>query len=181
MSLIRSELAHCRSILDRMSGNAGQAVGEQVGSWKLERILEEVISGLRRSERVRVEGLGEVGELELFSPLQGLAQALRGLVQNGLDASTDSDVVIRVSAEGDEIQMAVIDQGQGMSPEELARAGEPFFTTKEPGQGMGLGLFLTRNVIERLGGILEMQSELGQGTTALVRLPVTRRPSRFTR
>jgi two-component system, sensor histidine kinase RegB len=63
-----------------------------------------------------------------------------------------------------------------MSPQELARAGEPFFTTKEPGQGMGLGLFLTRNVIERLGGSLKMQSTLGKGTTAEVRLPTSRHP-----
>ena len=54
----------------------------------------------------------------------------------------------------------------------LSRAGEPFFTTKEPGQGMGLGLFLTRAVIEQLGGSLQLQSVPGEGTTATLRLPV---------
>jgi two-component system sensor histidine kinase RegB len=54
----------------------------------------------------------------------------------------------------------------------LARAGEPFYTTKEPGRGMGLGLFLTRTLVERLGGELTLSSEAGAGTRALVRLPI---------
>ncbi len=172
VALIRSELAHCRSILDRMSGSAGQAAGEQVGTWRLDRIIQEVVDGLRRAENVRVEGLERVGARTLFVPLQGLAQALRGLVQNGLDASELGQiVVIDVDATPDEVIIRVRDQGKGMSPDESARAGQPFFTTKEPGQGMGLGLFLTRNVIERLGGTLRLDSTLGQGTTAEVRLP----------
>ena len=60
-----------------------------------------------------------------------------------------------------------------MSTEVLSRAGEPFFTTKEPGKGMGLGLFLTRSVIERQGGSLELQSRAGKGVTAIIRLPTT--------
>jgi two-component system sensor histidine kinase RegB len=55
----------------------------------------------------------------------------------------------------------------------LERAGEPFFTTKEPGRGMGLGLFLTRTVVERLGGVLTLSSEAGSGTRALLRLPLS--------
>ena len=59
-----------------------------------------------------------------------------------------------------------------MSPEVLARVGEPFFTTKEVGQGTGLGLFLTRSVIERLSGSMEIDSTLGQGTTVAIELPI---------
>ncbi len=172
VALIRSELTHCRSILDRMSGNAGQAVGEQVGQWTLRQIVEEVVGGLRRSERVHITGLDNVAHQKLRVPLQGLAQALRGLVQNGLDAAPQQPVVIRVQIEQDELLFQVRDEGSGMAPATLARAGDPFFTTKEPGQGMGLGLFLTRNVVERLGGQLRLTSQVGQGTTAEVRLPL---------
>lgn len=175
VALIRSELDHCRMILDRMSGSAGQAAGEQVGRWRVDRIVQEVVQGLRRSDRVTVRGLDTCGTCSLVAPLQGLAQALRGLVQNGLDASEPhQQVVIAVDATAAELILTVRDQGQGMSAEQLARAGEPFYTTKEPGQGMGLGLFLTRNVIERLGGSLRLASLAGQGTTAEVRLPMTR-------
>ena len=54
----------------------------------------------------------------------------------------------------------------------LDRVGEPFFTTKPIGQGMGLGLFLARVVLERIGGSLRFDSIVGRGTTAVVRLPL---------
>ena len=70
------------------------------------------------------------------------------------------------------VQISVIDSGQGMSQEVLGRAPDPFFTTKEPGRGIGLGLFLTRNVISKLGGQLEFRSAVGQGTEAVVTIPL---------
>lgn len=57
-----------------------------------------------------------------------------------------------------------------MAPEVLARAGEPFFTTKEPGQGLGLGLFLTRVFAERSGGSLTIHAD--EGTTVVLDLPL---------
>jgi two-component system sensor histidine kinase RegB len=53
----------------------------------------------------------------------------------------------------------------------LTKIGEPFFTTKAPGQGMGLGVFLARALCERLGGSLELSSQPGRGTLARVLLP----------
>jgi two-component system, sensor histidine kinase RegB len=53
----------------------------------------------------------------------------------------------------------------------LARAGEPFFSTKPTGVGMGLGLFLTRALAERLGGTLRLESMPGAGTSAMLELP----------
>ena len=55
-----------------------------------------------------------------------------------------------------------------MDEETLSRAIEPFFTTKEPGKGLGLGLFLAESAAERLGGALELISTPGKGTTAVV-------------
>jgi two-component system sensor histidine kinase RegB len=60
-----------------------------------------------------------------------------------------------------------------MPAEILSRAGEPFFTTKDPGEGMGLGLFLTHTLAEQLGGALELKSTPGEGTSATLQLPVT--------
>jgi two-component system sensor histidine kinase RegB len=59
-----------------------------------------------------------------------------------------------------------------MSPEVLERAGEPFFTTRPPGRGTGLGLFVVRLHAERLGGKLELESAPDRGTTALAAWPV---------
>lgn len=172
VALIRSELDHCRAILNRMSAQAGQVVGEQVGQWTLRQIVEEIVSGIRRSDRVVVYGLETSGDTQLQVPIQAMALAIRGLIQNGLDASpTEKNVELHLAVSRDHVTFRIVDYGSGMSDDVLRRAGEPFFTTKEPGQGMGLGLFLTRNVIERLGGQLILRSRLGQGTTVEVMLP----------
>ena len=61
-----------------------------------------------------------------------------------------------------------------MSEDVKRRVGQPFYTTKDVGQGMGLGVFLTRNVIAGLGGTVEFDSTLGKGTTAQVTVPQKR-------
>jgi signal transduction histidine kinase len=66
----------------------------------------------------------------------------------------------------------VADRGSGIAPEILGRVGEPFFTTKPTGKGMGLGIFLARAIVERLGGELSIGSAPGAGTTATVSLPI---------
>lgn len=172
VSLIRTELDYCRNILDRMSGHAGEAVGESVEDITVEGLVDEVLEGLRHPERVETK-LGAAANRQLRVPLQALAQAMRGVVQNALDASPDGQpVTISVQDSPQEVVIEVTDRGNGMEPAVLQRIGEPFFTTKEPGQGMGLGHFLTRNVLERLGGRIDIESQVGQGSTAIVRLPV---------
>jgi two-component system sensor histidine kinase RegB len=92
-----------------------------------------------------------------------------------LEASPqDADVRVATRTAGDTLVITIADRGCGMTPEVLARAGEPFFTTKEPGEGMGLGLFLTRNLLQRLGGNLTLESSPDVGTTTVVRLPLVR-------
>jgi signal transduction histidine kinase len=65
----------------------------------------------------------------------------------------------------------VIDAGRGMAPDEAARAGEPFFTTKPTGSGLGLGLFLARAFADQMGGTLQWRSAVGQGTSVTLELP----------
>jgi two-component system sensor histidine kinase RegB len=69
------------------------------------------------------------------------------------------------------VAIEVQDFGEGMDPGTLERAGDPFFTTKDPGRGMGLGLFLVRTLANRLGGRLVMRSVPGEGTLARLELP----------
>jgi signal transduction histidine kinase len=76
------------------------------------------------------------------------------------------------------ILLEVVDTGIGMSPEVLARAREPFFTTKADGQGTGLGLGMVDSLARQLGGALHITSEPGRGTTVSLVLPGTGRPVR---
>jgi PAS domain S-box-containing protein len=74
---------------------------------------------------------------------------------------------------GDYVCITVRDTGTGMSPETLARAIEPFFSTKGVGQGTGLGLSMVHGLAAQLGGMLDIKSEPGEGTAAAIWLPVS--------
>jgi two-component system sensor histidine kinase RegB len=100
---------------------------------------------------------------------------LIALVKNAMEASgSGSPVHVRVSRTACAIAFEVRDSGTGMSLDSLRHAGEPFFTTKEPGKGMGLGIFLVRTLADRLGGRLRFDSTVGAGTTAVLELPLAR-------
>jgi CheY-like chemotaxis protein len=70
------------------------------------------------------------------------------------------------------VRLSVNDSGIGMTPATASRAAEPFFTTKPPGSGTGLGLSLARNFAEQSGGALAIESAFGRGTTVVLWLPV---------
>jgi two-component system sensor histidine kinase RegB len=174
VGLIRSELDHCRRILNEMSSSAGQATGEVMRAVAARELIAEVLDAVRRRDRVQVEFVGDASDTTVVLPLVGTAQAIRGIVRNALDASPVSEpVFLTVTVDASGLGIQVVDRGTGMKPEVLARSSEPFFTTKEPGQGMGLGLFLAHNVLGRIGATFELTSELGSGTTARIRLPLT--------
>ncbi|MBI2059957.1 MAG: hypothetical protein HYT87_09325 [Nitrospirae bacterium] len=101
---------------------------------------------------------------------QGLQQVLFNFLTNAVDASPEGgEIVVRASLDGDGLHLQVSDQGKGMSEDELNRATEPFFTTKE--EGLGLGLAISHSIVRAHGGTLELRSEAGKGTTATVILP----------
>ncbi len=178
--LIRSELDQCRQILDRMTSAAGEAAGEGLRSISIGDLISESLLGLRQPERVKVTCPPQIRDVSGMLPVQAIAQALRNLLQNALDASADQtqperqQVDLLADADDGHWQLQVVDAGHGMTAEVLERIVEPFFTTKEPGRGMGLGLYLTQNVIRRLDGELHFESQAGRGTTASVTLPINR-------
>ncbi len=170
--LIRSEVARCRAILDQMAADAGQSAGEEFAPFTIPALVDQAIANLVGRERVDVTIGGEERERSLKVPGKALALALRQVVKNALDASAAPlRVELRVEALTDRVQVDVRDRGAGMSDETIARATDPFFTTKEPGKGMGLGLFLTRMVVERLDGRMRFHSVEGSGTTVRVVIP----------
>jgi two-component system sensor histidine kinase RegB len=176
ISVIRSELDRCRKILDRMSTESGQTVGETMSSVAASELLRAVNEPYERHPLVRTSCSNRAADARVRVPVQGLAQALRGIVQNALDADPgDSPIRIAADCDGRALQITVEDSGRGMTREVLQRAGEPFFTTKEPGSGMGMGLFLARSVIERIDGQIDIQSTVGEGTTVRVTLPIANR------
>ena len=181
VELIREELNRCKDILRRMKSGAGEAAAENLRPVSLGEILRETVQAMREPQRVNIQMSNAISDSMGILPKQALSQALRNLLQNGLDASTPQQTVdLKVavnklvgSKNSKEIwELTITDQGSGMTEEVKRRIGEPFFTTKEVGQGMGLGVFLTRNVIRGLGGELIFESAPDGGTICQVMLPI---------
>jgi two-component system sensor histidine kinase RegB len=170
VQLIREQVARCREILDQLAVEAGQARGPTHTELEWSAIVEHGLRGFEPG-RVRVEQpSGAVPALR--GSLSALSRALRNLVSNAFDASSPEGTVrLRVAHEADALTFTVQDDGAGMSQAVLSRATEPFFTTKQRGKGMGLGLFLVESVAEQMGGRLELSSQPGRGTQAKLVFP----------
>lgn len=175
LHLIDSQLRHCRLILSRMRSAAGDHAGDSWDRTTVGELIDAVLEGIREPHRVEIsESIDAVEDLPLWLPREAVAQAIRNLVHNGLDASppqTSVTIEALPVEDSSQLRLRIRDVGGGMSDQVRSRIGEPFFTTKEPGRGMGLGLFLTRNVINRLGGSLDFDTRPGWGTDATVTLP----------
>lgn len=165
VALIREQVERCRQILNQMANDVGTGVGEHPAAVTAQAWVAAAATGLPGHERLEVSvpaGQTVVG------PPRALAQALRSLLKNALQASQRPVQVSLVGA-----RLEVRDTGAGMPADVLSHAGEPFFTTKSPGEGLGLGLYLTRAVMTQLGGTLELRSRSGEGTVAALVLPTS--------
>jgi two-component system sensor histidine kinase RegB len=173
--LIRREVERCREILSRMSIQGAEPAGQASETVGVHELLEGVC-GEFPPDRLCVDIADADRVPSLTIPRHGVQQALVALVKNAIDASPATPPVsLTVRLKDRLVQFVVTDRGKGMSAETLRRIGEPFFTTKEPGKGMGLGTFLARTLAERLGGRLTFHSSESNGTTAILELPVYRK------
>lgn len=143
------------------------------------RILDDVASGFKEKEfrvsnialeRDYQEGLPEA----LVDPDQ-LRQVFLNLLNNAGDAIEGSGRITLKSEchDGKTIKVTISDTGKGISPEELEKIFNPFYTTKESGRGTGLGLSVSRDIIESFGGKIEAFSTQGAGTSFVITIPAS--------
>jgi two-component system sensor histidine kinase RegB len=172
--LIRQEVERCRDILQQMAAQAGEGAGEMPSKVSVRRVEQRLSEALGAGVgRVEFERLGELSEL--VTPERLLVQVLANLVRNAFDAQAEvgkSEAIRFVTRlERERAAFEIFDQGPGIPAHETRRIGEPFFTTKPPGRGLGLGVFLARAFAEKVGGELSLESRPGGGTVARLSLP----------
>lgn len=157
-------------------------------------VLADVVDDTLRFYRGQIpDGIDLVvdvpGELALNADRQRLQQVLLNLIKNAVEASDSrGEVAIRArryppppgrsarrfrgaEAVTEGVDIEVADRGVGIAPATLARIFDPFFTTKEVGEGTGLGLFVSHEIVTELGGAIEAESEPGEGSVFHLRLP----------
>ena len=105
------------------------------------------------------------------APAGPLNQVFLNLLDNALRSGSDS-IRVRVVDDGDVLRISVVDNGPGVPPEDAIRIFDPFFTKRADGSGTGLGLFLSRQIVEEFGGSLQLEDEPGGGARFDIRIPV---------
>jgi len=128
----------------------------------------------------------QLGELpRLKGNPKEIQQALMNFLLNGKDAILDAcaktgreggNITLTTATEGQVIVLKIADDGCGMSDEVKKKIFVPFFTTKEPGKGTGLGMGISHSILQAHGAELRIESEFGKGTTIIIRFPVSGPP-----
>jgi signal transduction histidine kinase len=143
----------------------------------LERVLLEVsalVDHKAKDQSISLAFAAEPGLPEVVADPELLKTCFLNLLINAVDAMPQGGElkvsITKTTTRPEEIVIAVSDTGQGMSPEDVRTAFEPYFSTKET--GLGLGLALTHKIVTDHGGTIALESTLGRGTTATIKLPL---------
>jgi signal transduction histidine kinase len=145
----------------------------------VERAVELLGTKLARN-RVRVRTVFHPDMPSILGDADQLTQVLLNLGGNAVDAMPDGGELVfqtELRLESDTVVIKVIDGGVGMAAEHARRIFEPFYTTKGEGQGTGLGMSVSLGIVKSHGGLLQVSSEPGHGTTMTVQLPLRSVPT----
>ncbi len=175
LSKIDSAVSHCskiiRGLLDfsRQSEPGSQPVA-------ISNVLDQVLTLVDHQaelNHVKITRQEEASMPPVMADFGQLQQVFTNLALNAIQAMPHGgSLIINTSLRVDGwVKVSVQDTGVGISPENMEKIFTPFFTTKEPGKGVGLGLAISYGIIEQHGGRIEVQSTPGQGTTFTVSLP----------
>jgi signal transduction histidine kinase len=152
--------------------NATEASPDAPGTQSLDSLVERVTRRL-----ARIHGPSRVSEsidpsLRAQAVPDGLDRVLANLLDNALLASRKDDAVhLFATREGDQLRISITDRGSGVTEEVLRNAFKLGFTTRDDRGGSGVGLTISREIVEALGGTVELASDPSGGTRATVRIP----------
>ena len=176
---IEKSVKRARRTTMQLLGFAGQpeTVMREVNLDELSDEVLLLVSGQASKQGVTVIRETNSSPILWWTDPHRLRQVMINLVSNGIAACCPGGKVkIQASVSGENAVISVRDNGQGIPGENLERIFEPFFTTKPPGKGTGLGLFVSRDMIDRLGGSIGVESHVGKGTCFKILLPKNASP-----
>jgi PAS domain S-box-containing protein len=178
-----------RALVDRILGFSRSGAAERIPV-NVQHVLEETLQLLRASlpANIRLETELSAANLAVLGDATRMHQVIMNLCTNAVHAMQAAGGTLRVGLEavelpaprtfsrgelvpGTYLRLTVSDTGSGIPAEIVDRVFEPFFTTKRVGEGTGLGLSLVHGIVADLGGVIDLDTELGRGTTVSIWLP----------
>jgi signal transduction histidine kinase len=137
--------------------------------------IAEIVDAMRgEAERngLTLETAYAEGALQINGDRFALGRVYRNLITNAMQATeAGGRVTVTTARAGDRIEVRVLDTGSGIPPDRLAAIFDDFVTTKR--RGLGLGLAISKRIVEQLDGTILVESEVGRGTTFTLRFPAT--------
>jgi two-component system, NtrC family, sensor kinase len=171
---IENGVERIRRITHQLLGSVKQT-DSTISEVHLKELVEETMAFLQKEAADKgihiIQEMGSGTDVIWTDPYK-LRQVLINIINNAVHA-TDAGGSITATIETFDEQVAIhiTDTGKGIPREHLEKIFEPFFSTKPPGEGTGLGLFVSRSIIDKLGGKIDVESRLGEGTRFSIRLP----------
>jgi two-component system, sporulation sensor kinase E len=179
LEVIVRESYRCKGIIDHLLSFGRKSDGSVIGV-DMNLVLLEILELLRHQPGYRQIEVVTYLKKDLPPVLgdpSGLRQVCMNLLVNAHQAITGSGLVEVTTDNADDktVSISIRDTGGGIAQDTIDRIWDPFFTTKEAGKGVGLGLALTYNIVKRHGGDIRVESRLGEGSLFTVVLPVCRK------
>jgi len=176
LDVIQQNVSRC-SDLAHMWRKLGRADIAKFNPVRVQQMLDDLKAGiapLLPGSDVGVAYEGAPGDAKVNGSRAQLLRAFHNVVANAIHAAQKGGKRIRVVCEvaGDQVEIRVEDNGCGMTPDVLRRVFEPYFSTKAQGEGLGLGMAITKRIVEEHQGTIGVSSTPSVGTTVAVRLPV---------
>ena len=173
--MIRSEAFRCKSITNGLLDFSRMRTGNRfpINIKEVIKSSARLVSHQKRGDNIAIK-FEIAEELPLVDADEGqLQQALIALATNAIDAMNgDGTLTFHASSRPRQVVIEIQDTGHGIAPENVSKIFEPFYTTKEVGKGTGLGLAVCYGIITEHGGRLSVRSNVGEGTTFSIFLPL---------
>ena len=171
--ILRDQISHCKQTLTHLLADAGQTRVEEGDGQPVDLFLQQIIDKwqlIRPSVKFTYQCKG-IKPPPTIMNTRLLSQSILNLLNNAADASV-KQVTITCHWDEKQLHLEILDDGAGLNTEAAEHAGEPFFTSKGPGQGFGIGLFLANTNIERFGGNIRLFNRPEGGACTYVTIPV---------
>jgi two-component system sensor histidine kinase RegB len=173
LSVLRAQIDRCKQILATLAASAGAERAEAAQGAPLDDWLHDLVArvnALRPNVTVRTSIEGPLPAPRIVAE-QTLGQAILNVLNNAADASPEAvELAARWNAEL--LEVDVCDRGPGVAPDVAEVAGQAPVSTKEAGEGLGLGLFLANTTLQRFGGSIRLYNRTGGGACAQILLPL---------